>query len=42
MHKVQNLEEKNIFGTMVTSEAFLSLTQNLRVTRLQGGTQTKL
>ncbi len=35
-------EEKNLFGTKVTSEAFLSIFQNLKVTRLQGGTQTKL
>jgi hypothetical protein len=40
--KVQNLQEKNIFGTNVTSEAFLSIFQNLKVTRLHGGTQTKL
>ncbi len=33
---------KQIFGTKVTSEAFLSISQNLKVTRLQGGTQTKL
>jgi hypothetical protein len=34
---------KNIFfGTKVTSEAFLSISQDLKVTRLQGGTQTKL
>jgi hypothetical protein len=30
------------FGTKVTSEAFLSISQDLKVTRLQGGTQTKL
>jgi hypothetical protein len=30
------------FGTKVTSEAFLSISQNLKVTRLQEGTQTKL
>jgi hypothetical protein len=34
--------EKNIFGTKVTSEALLSISQNLKLTRLQGGTQTKL
>jgi hypothetical protein len=34
---------KEIFSrTKVTSEAFLSISQNLKVTRLQGGTQTKL
>jgi hypothetical protein len=34
---------KRIFvGTKVTSEAFLSISQNLKVTGLQGGTQTKL
>ncbi len=43
LHKVQNFQEKKIiFGTKVTSEAFLSMSQNLKVTRLQGGTQTKL
>ncbi len=30
------------FGTKVTSETFLSNSQNLNVTRLPGGTQTKL
>jgi hypothetical protein len=30
------------FGTKVTSEAFLSISQILKVTRLQEGTQTKL
>jgi hypothetical protein len=34
--------EKFFFGTKVTSEAFLSISQILKVTRLQGGTQTKL
>jgi hypothetical protein len=33
---------KKIFGTKVTSEAFLSISQNLKVTGLQGCTQTKL
>ncbi len=33
---------RNLFDTKVTSEAFLSITQNLKVTCLQGGTQTKL
>jgi hypothetical protein len=33
---------KIFFGTKATSEAFLSISQNLKVTRLQGGTQTKL
>ncbi len=43
LHEVQNVKEKNIFfGTKVTSEAFLGLSQHLKVTRLQGGTQTKL
>jgi hypothetical protein len=41
LHKVQNLRKKSCFGTKVTSEAFLSISQNLKVTRLQGGTQTK-
>jgi hypothetical protein len=42
LHKVQSFKEKIFFGTMVTSEAFLGVSQNLKVTRLQGGTQTKL
>ncbi len=33
---------KNFFGTKVTSEAFLSIAQNRKVTRLLRGTQTKL
>ncbi len=32
--------KKNFFGTKVTSEAFFSIFQNLKVTRLQGGTWT--
>jgi hypothetical protein len=36
------LGKKIFFDTKVTSEAFLSIFQNLKVTRLQGGTQTKL
>ncbi len=32
---------KNIFGTKVTSEAFLSISQNFKATRLQGFVQTK-
>jgi hypothetical protein len=32
-------EEKIFFGTEVTFEAFLSSSQNLKVTRLQGGPQ---
>jgi hypothetical protein len=34
--------EKLFFVTKITSEAFLSISQNLKVTRLQGCTQTKL
>jgi hypothetical protein len=34
--------KKYFFGTKVTSETFLNISQNLKVTRLQGGTQTKL
>jgi hypothetical protein len=34
--------KKIFFGFKVTSEAFLNIFQNLKVTRLQGGTQTKL
>jgi hypothetical protein len=41
-HEVQNFLGKSIFGTKVTSEAFSSFSQNLKVTRLQGGSQTKL
>ncbi len=40
--KFKIIRKKNIFGTKVTSEAFLSISQNLNVTRLQGCTQTKL
>jgi hypothetical protein len=36
-HKVQNFEII-FFGTKVTAEAFLSISQNLKVTSLQGGT----
>jgi hypothetical protein len=44
LNKVQNFKEKkNIFGTnVVISEAFLTISQNLTITLLQGGTQTKL
>ncbi len=45
LHKGQNSKEIIFFfffGTKVTSEAFLSISQNLKVIRLQGGTQTKL
>ncbi len=42
LHKIQKFEKKNFFGTEVTFEAFLSISQNLKVTRLQGRTQTKL
>ncbi len=31
------LGKKNIFGTKVASEVFLSISQNVKVTRLQGG-----
>jgi hypothetical protein len=40
--KFKILREKIFFGTKVTSEAFLSISQDMKVTRLQGGTQTKL
>jgi hypothetical protein len=36
------LGKKIFFGTKVTFEAFLSISQNLKVKRFQGGTQTKL
>jgi hypothetical protein len=42
LHKVQNFLEKKKFVTKITSEKFLSISQNLKVTRLQGCTQTKL
>jgi hypothetical protein len=42
LHEVQNFWENYFFGNEVTSEAFLSISQNLKVARLQGGTQTKL
>ncbi len=42
LKKIQNFRENFFFGTKVTSEAFLSIPQNLKVTRLQGGTHTKL
>ncbi len=35
-------KKEKIFGAKVTSETFLSISQNLKVTRLEGGTQTKL
>jgi hypothetical protein len=41
-HTSKFLGKKYFLGTKVTSEAFLSIPQNLKVTRLQGGTQTKL
>jgi hypothetical protein len=34
--------KKILFVTKVTSEIFLSISQNLKVTRLSGCTQTKL
>ncbi len=40
--KFKMFRKKIFFGTKVTSEAFLSISQNLNVTRLLGGTQTKL
>jgi hypothetical protein len=42
LHEVQNFKEKIFFGTKVTPEAFLSISQDLKVTRPQGCTQTKL
>jgi hypothetical protein len=38
---VEEFEEKIFFGTEVTFKAFLSTSQNLKVTRVQGGAQTK-
>jgi hypothetical protein len=40
--KVQNFQGKIFFGTKVTVEAFLSISQNLKVTRIQEGTHKKL
>jgi hypothetical protein len=42
LHKVQNFREKLFFRTEVASGAFLSISQSLKVTCLQGGTQMKL
>jgi chitin synthase len=43
LRKKFKIFRKNIFfGTRITSEAFLSISQHLKVTRLQGGTQAKL
>jgi hypothetical protein len=39
---VEHFEEKIVIGTEVTFEAFLSSSQNLKVTRVQGGPQTIL
>jgi hypothetical protein len=44
-HEVQDFYRKKKYFFLVlrfTSEAFLSLSQNLKVTCLRGGTQTKL
>jgi hypothetical protein len=40
--KVKIFRKKIFFGTDVTSEAFLSVSETFKVTRLQGCTQTKL
>jgi hypothetical protein len=40
--KFKIFREKIFFVTKITSEKFLSISQNLKVTRLQGCTQTKL
>jgi hypothetical protein len=40
--KFNILREKIFFVTKINSETFLSISQNLKVTRLQGCTQTKL
>jgi hypothetical protein len=43
LHKVQNYQEKHSFWYYkVTSETFLGISQNLKITRPQGCTQTKL
>jgi hypothetical protein len=39
--KFKIFRKKIFFGTKVTSEAFLSSSQNLKFTRLQGCTKTK-
>ncbi len=39
---LKNVRKKVFFGTKVTSEEFLSISQNLKATRLQVCTQTKL
>jgi hypothetical protein len=38
----KNVRKKISFGTKVTSESFLSISQNLKATRLKGCTQAKL
>jgi hypothetical protein len=40
--KFKIFRRKILFGTKLTSEAFLSISQNLKATCLQGGTQMKL
>jgi hypothetical protein len=40
--KFKSFRKKIFVGTKVASEAFLSISQNLKVTRLQGCTQTKI
>jgi hypothetical protein len=40
--KLKISKKKIFFVTKITSETFLSVSQNLKVTRLQGCTQTKL
>ncbi len=40
--KFKNFTKKILFGTKITSEAFSSISQNFKVTRPQGYTQTKL
>jgi hypothetical protein len=42
LHKVPKFLGKIFFGTKVTSKAFLSISQNLKVTWLQGCSQMKL
>jgi hypothetical protein len=42
LHNFEKFQGKIFFGTKVISEAFYSISQNLKVTRLRGGTQTKL
>jgi hypothetical protein len=40
LHKVQNIQEKILFGIKVTSKAFLNISQNLKVDHTSSGRHT--